>query len=86
MIRALAREKLMGDVTGLRGDVSDLWGDVSGLRGDVTGLTGNVSGLTGDVSGLRGDVDKCGLSDEERAHGVDVADLIAQSEETRASV
>jgi len=47
-----------------------------GLSGDVTGLSGNVNGLSGNVSGLSGDVDECGLSDEERAKGVEVTTLI----------
>ena len=61
----------------LTGDLSKLSGDVSGLSGDVSGLRGDVSGLRGYVSGLRGDVDDCGLTDDERAQGVDVRDLIA---------
>ena len=60
--------RLRGDASGLRGNVSDLWGDVSDLSGNVSGLRGNVSGLSGDV-------DDCGLSDHERAAGVNIADL-----------
>ena len=41
----------------------------SGLSGDVTGLRGNVTGLWGDV-------DECEITDEERAKGVDVKELI----------
>ena len=57
--------------------VNPLTCNVSGLRGDVSGLRGNVSGLRGNVSGLTGDVDAADLTDEERAAGVDVADLLA---------
>ena len=69
---------LRGNVSGLRGHVSGLSGIVSGLYGDVSDLRGIVSGLSGIVSGLRGDVDDCGLTPEDRARGVDVADLIAK--------
>ena len=62
-------KKVAGPHADLRGDVSDLSGDVSGLRG-------YVSGLSGYVSGLRGDVDAAEITDEERANGVDVADLV----------
>ena len=68
--------RVEGAPSGLRGNVSGLRGDASGLWGDVSDLWGNVSGLWGDVSGLRGDVDTCGLTDEDRARGVDVAELI----------
>jgi hypothetical protein len=75
--------RVEGAPSGLRGNVDGLWGDVSGLRGNVSGLWGdvsdlwgNVSGLRGDVSDLWGDVDACGLTDEDRARGVDVAELI----------
>ena len=67
---------LRGNVSGLIGDVSNLSGYVSGLRGDVSGLSGYVSGLIGYVSGLRGDIDSCKLTDEDRARGVDVSELL----------
>ena len=54
-------------------------GDATWLRGDVSGLTGDVSGLTGNVTGLTGDVDACELTDEDRARGVNIQDLIAPS-------
>jgi hypothetical protein len=54
------------------------------LRGDVTGLRGDVTGLRGYVSGLRGDVDECEISDDERAKGVAVADLILEPEKQAA--
>ena len=57
-----------------------LRGDVSGLRGNVSGLSGNVSGLSGNVSGLWGNVDDCGLSDHDRAAGINVADLCMSEE------
>jgi len=60
---------LSGNVTGLKGDVSN-------LSGDVSNLWGNVTGLRGDVSGLRGNLDDCEITDEDRARGVDVSELL----------
>lgn len=54
----------------------NLIGDLSGLRGDASGLRGNVRGLRGYVTGLSGDVDDCEITEEERAAGVDVTDLV----------
>ena len=67
-------KKVYGTPPGLRGNASDLSGDVSGLSGDVTGLRG-------DATGLRGDVDKCDITDSERAAGVDVALLTQQQDD-----
>lgn len=39
-------------------------------------LKRDVTGLRGDVSGLRGDVDQAGLTDEDRAAGVDIFALV----------
>jgi hypothetical protein len=61
------------------GPHKNLWGDVSGLRGDV-------SGLSGYVSGLRGDVNECGLTNADRAAGVDVATLIKAPEPVKQKV
>ena len=36
----------------------------------------DVTGLTGDVSGLTGNVDDCGLTVENRCHGLCLTDLI----------
>jgi hypothetical protein len=68
------------------GPHKNLWGDVSGLRGDVSGLSGYVSGLRGDVTGLRGDVNECGLTNADRAAGVDVATLIKAPEPVKQKV
>ena len=40
-------------------------------------LTGRHPGIWGDCSRLSGDLDDCGLTDEDRAKGVDIASLIA---------
>ena len=70
-----AHDKISGDVTWLSGNVSGLSGNVSGIVGDVSGLRGDVSGLRGDVSGLSGYIDDCGLTDVDRAAGVNIDDL-----------
>jgi len=49
-----------------------------GLRGDVSGLRGDVSGLRGDASGLSGDLDSCELTEEDRALGILITDLIGE--------
>ena len=58
------------------GPPPNLRGDVTDLRGDVSGLWGDVTDLWGDVTGLRGDIDTAGLTQEERANGVDVRLLV----------
>ena len=68
---------LRGDCSGLRGNCSGLGGDCSGLRGDCSGLSGNCSGLRGDCSGLGGDLDECEITEEERATGIDVEELVS---------
>ena len=57
----------------------ELCGNVSGLCGTINpDLRGDVSGLFGDVTRLTGNIDECGLTDKERAAGVDVRDLIGE--------
>ncbi len=68
---------LKGDVTGIYGDCTGLTGDCSKLSGDVTGMMGNVTGLFGDCTGLAGNLDKCGLSEQDRAKGVDIRLLVS---------
>lgn len=47
------------------------------LTKNVSVLTGDVSGLRGsDVSDLRGDIDNAGLTEKQRAKGVNIGDLI----------
>jgi len=77
-------KRVEGPHAQLTGDTSGLWGcvspglrvEVSGLRGNVTGLRGHVTGLRGCVSGLWGNIDDCGLTDEDRERGVDIANLV----------
>ena len=66
---ARANTALVGMHSGLRGYCSDLRGNCSGLRGDCSGLRGNCSGL-------QGDLDTCGLTEDDRANGVDITKLV----------
>jgi len=70
--------RIKGVHSKLSGDVSGLYGDVSELYGYVSGLYGNVNGLYGDVSGLYGDVSDCEITDEDRAKGIDISELIKE--------
>ena len=40
-------------------------------------VEGPHSGLRGDCSGLRGDLDECEITDEDRATGVNIEELIS---------
>ena len=51
-----------------------------GVRGDLTGVSGDLTGVRGDLTGVRGDVDACQLTSEERARGVNVADLLEETQ------
>ena len=80
MKKALTKtQSLYHAVNGLRveGPYSDLRGDCSGLRGDCSGLRGDCSGLGGDCSGLGGDLDECEITEEERATGVNIEELVS---------
>ena len=59
------------------GDLSGITGNLSGITGDLSGITGDLFGIRGDLSGITGDIDYCEVSDEERAAGVRVDDLVA---------
>lgn len=48
-------------------------------------LTGDRSRLSGYVSGLSGNVDECGLTPEDRARGVNIADLVAPHDEKKVA-
>ena len=61
--------RMLGDCSGLRGNCTLLWGDCSGLKGDC-------SGVSGDCTTAKGNLDSCDLTDEERAFGVSIDDLM----------
>ena len=67
---------LEGDCTNLRGDCSYLEGDCTNLRGDCSCLEGDCTNLRGDCTGLSGDLNDCEITDDERAKGIDINDLI----------
>ena len=39
-------------------------------------VSGNLTGVRGNLSGVQGDLSDCAITDEERAAGVDINDLI----------
>ena len=88
-MRGVIHRELRGDLSWLRGEINpELRGDLSELRGeihpelrgDLSGLWGNLSGLWGVIpAGACGNLDACELTDDERAAGVNIADLIASN-------
>ena len=73
MKKALTKtQSLYHAVNGLRVE-----GPYSDLRGDCSGLRGDCSGLGGDCSGLGGDLDECEITEEERATGVNIEELVS---------
>ena len=50
------------------------------VRGDLTDVRGDLTNVSGDLSGVRGDLSDCAITDEERAAGVDINDLIDSAE------
>jgi hypothetical protein len=70
-------EGVTGDLTGIRGDLTGIRGDLTGIRGDLTGIRGYLTGIRGDLTGIRGDLTDCKITEEERANGIDIKDLIA---------
>ena len=78
---------LRGDLSGITGevafvgDVSNIYGtatafDEARLTGDVSGLYGDITGIYGIATGITGNLDHCGLTAEDRATGLDIADLV----------
>ena len=58
-----------GDLTGVSGDLSEVWGNLSSVRGNLTNVWGNLTNVWGDLS-------DCAITDEDRAAGVYIKDLI----------
>ena len=50
------------------------------VRGDLTGVSGNLTGVSGNLTDVRGDLSDCAITDEDRASGIDVNDLIDSAE------
>jgi len=51
-------------------------GDLSGVSGNLSGVSGNLSGVSGNLSGVSGNLDEAEITDEERAKGTQVENLI----------
>ena len=69
-----------GDLTGVSGDLTCVRGDLTGVRGNLAGVRGNLTGVSGDLTGVWGDLSDCAITDEDRAAGVDINDLIDSAE------
>ena len=79
-----------GDLTGVSGDLSEVWGNLSSVRGnltnvwgnltnvwgDLTGVSGDLTGVWGNLTNVWGDLSDCAITDEDRAAGVYIKDLI----------
>ena len=72
-----------GDLTGVRGNLAcvrgnlaNVSGDLAGVWGDLTGVSGNLTGVSGNLTDVRGDLSGCAITDEDRASGIDIIDLI----------
>ena len=59
-----------------RVDLYHIVNDVK-VDGPRTGLSGDCSGLSGNCSDLRGDLDECEITEEERATGVNIEELVS---------
>ena len=74
--------RLSGGPIRITGKVNRIYGDISGhvgkgFYGDVSHLSGCCTGVYGQATGKFGDLDSCGITDEDRAAGVDIEDLVA---------
>ena len=69
-----------GDLTYVSGNLSGVSGDLTDVRGDLTNVRGDLTGVWGDLTDVRGYLSDCAITDEERAAGVDINDLIDSAE------
>jgi hypothetical protein len=72
--------EIHGDLTNIFGNASYLRGDVTNLSGDVSHLRGDATGIHGDATGIYGNFDLCELTDDDRAKGININDLINREE------
>jgi hypothetical protein len=56
-------------------------GDLTDVRGDLIGVWGDLTGVRGDLTEVYGDADRCELTDDDRRNGIDINDLIGNSDE-----
>ena len=69
-----------GDLTGVSGNLSGVRGDLTCVWGNLTGVSGNLTGMRGNLTGVWGDLSDCAITDEDRASGIDINDLIDSAE------
>jgi len=61
------------------GNLNGVYGDLSAVRGDLTGVSGDLTGVSGNLTGVYGDLDDCEISENDRAIGIDINDLIKET-------
>jgi len=71
-----ANPNMTGDFRYVFGNCTDVWGNLSDIQGDLTYIRGNLTGIRGNLDGRCGNLDDCEITDEERAEGIDISDLI----------
>ena len=62
------------------GNLSNVSGDLTGVSGNLSGVSGRLSGLWVNLSNVSGNLSDCAITDEDRAAGVDINDLIDSTE------
>ena len=62
------------------GNLSNVSGDLTGVSGNLSGVSGRLSGLWVNLSNVSGNLSDCAITDEDRAAGVDINDLIDSAE------
>ena len=55
-------------------------GSLTGVSGNLSDVSGNLSDVSGTLSGVRGYLSDCAITDEDRASGIDIIDLIDSAE------
>ena len=68
--------RVEGSHNGVSGNLSDVSGNLSDVSGNLSGVSGDLSGVSGNLSGVSGDLSDCEITEEERAKGVRISDLI----------
>ena len=67
-----------GDLSHIRGDLTFVCGDLTHICGDLTFVRGDLTGVRGDLTFVRGDLDKCEITQEDRAKGIRIEELIEE--------
>ena len=47
------------------------------------GIRGNLTGISGDLTWISGNIDDCEITDEDRDSGIDINNLISESQPDR---